>query len=124
MTSTQIQHQVMQGNPTLGTSTVVRPETDSRLDQLAAEYAALEPLAKQYAARLKEITDGIKAELATAAPGETEVLLASTYLAKPLQLQAVESWRLDSKALKAAQPQTWVTYAKKSTSWRLAPVAG
>lgn len=124
MTSTQVRHEVTAPNPDLGTSTVVKPEPDSRLDQLAAEYAALEPLAKQYAARLKEITDGIKSELATAAPGQTEMLLTSSYLAKPLQLQAVTKWTLDTKALKATDPETYVRWAKRSTSWTLRALAG
>jgi hypothetical protein len=97
----------------------VRPEPDTRLDQLAAEYAALAPLAKEYNDRLNEIKDGIKAELANAAPGATKVLLTSSYLEKPLQLSARSEWRLDSKRLKAEHPATWVEYAKQTTSWRL-----
>lgn len=97
----------------------VAPEPDSRLDQLAAEYAALKPLADEYATRLKEITDGIKVELANAAPGAEKVLLHSSYLAQPLQMSHRVEWRIDSKRLKAEDPATWVAYAKQIPSWRL-----
>lgn len=97
----------------------VVPEPDTRLDQLAAEYAAIKPLADEYKARLDEITNGIKAELARAAPGETKVLLHSSYLAKPLQLSHRLEWRIDSKKLKSEDPVTWVAYAKQTSSWRL-----
>lgn len=128
MTSTQTPastpHEVKPANPTLGTATVVKPQPDSRLDQLAAEYAALKPLADEYAARLKAITDGLKRELTTAAPGQTEVLLTSSYLVAPLQLQAVTKWALDTKALKAKDPETYVRWARQSTSWTLRALAG
>jgi hypothetical protein len=107
-----------QASPPAVTPTI-SPEPDTRLDQLAAEYAALKPLADEYAARLESIKDGIKAELAAAAPGATKVLLACIYLEKPLQLVARTSWRVDMKKLKAEQPETYVRYAVQSTSWSL-----
>lgn len=100
----------------------VQPPADSRLDQLTAEYVALKPLADEYAARLKAITDGIKAELSTAAPGATKVVLHSSYLEKPLQLSARAEWRLDSKRLKRDKPEIWVDFAYQQTSWRLEQV--
>lgn len=107
--------------PTPSPTVLVSPTPDSRLDQLAAEYAALKPLADEYAERLKTITDGIKTELTTAAPGSTSVVLNSTYLAKPLRLAAVTSMRFDSTRLKKEHPEVWSMFAKPSTSWRLAP---
>lgn len=100
----------------------VVPEPDTRLDQLAAEYAALKPLADEYAARLKAITDGIKAELSTAAPGETKVLLHSSYLAKPLQLSARFERRVNAKKLQAELPDIYEQYAPLGAHWRLEQV--
>lgn len=104
--------------------TTVTPPPDSRLDQLAAEYAALKPLADEYAERLKTITDGIKAELTTAAPGATSIVLSSSYLSRPLRLQAVTRMQFDSTRLKKEHPEVWQLFAKASTSWRLAPTEG
>lgn len=108
----------------LWTAPVVRPEPDTRLDQLAAEYAALKPLADEYRARLETIVSGIKTELAQLHPGETEVLLVGSTVPTPLRLQAVTQWRLDTKKLKAEQPNIYVRFAKQSTSWRLDQVKG
>lgn len=102
---------------------VVNPEPNSRLDQLAAEYALLKPQLEELTELVKGLTDGIKRELSTAHPTATDILLTSPHLRAPLQLQAVTSWRLDSKTLKTDQPETWVRYAKQSTAWRLAPLA-
>lgn len=102
----------------------VRPEPESRLEQLTARYdraKAEEKAAKQAA---EEITSAIKAELARLHPGATEVLLSSPFLAAPLQLQAVTSWRFDSTRCKAEHPEVYAAFAKQSTSWRLAPLAG
>lgn len=103
---------------------VVNPAKDSRLDQLTAEYALLKPQEKATAERLKHLTTAMKTELANLHPGAPEILLTSPHLTAPLQLQAVSSWRLDSTALKREHPTVWVEFAKQSTSWRLAPVAG
>lgn len=110
---------VIPGSPTYGTPPILHPMPDSRLDQLAAEFAALAPHVAEVSARLEEIRTAIKAEMATAAPGQPEVLLRSSHLANVLQLKAVTSTRLDSTALKKADPATWDRWAKPSTSWRL-----
>lgn len=103
---------------------VIKPEQGSRLEQLSAEYdnakAALDTATKA----LKTITDGIKLELATLAPGERAVDLSSEHLARPLRLSAVESWRVDAKKLKAEAPETYVRYAVQSTAWVLKTVNG
>lgn len=101
---------------------VVRPEPDSRLDALAAEYAQLQPQVQALTERLKTVTDGIKTELAMT--GAETTLLASPHLPELLRLSRVMSWRLDSKRLKAEHPQTWAQYARKSLSWRLDRVEG
>ena len=103
---------------------VVRPEQGSRLEQLAAEYDNAKARLEAATKTLKTITDGIKLELATAAPGESSVELASEHLARPLRLIAVQSWRVDAKKLKAEAPETYVRYAVQSTAWVLKAVSG
>lgn len=103
---------------------VVRPDPDTRLDQLAAEYASLKPLADEYAARLKTIIDGIKAELVALHPDQSEITLIGSTVPDALRLEAVTSWRLDSKTFKKDKPEIWVRYAKQSTSWRLSQMKG
>lgn len=103
---------------------VVTPEAESRLEQLSARYDDARQRRDAAEAELKEITDGIKAELSTAHPGAPEVLLNSWALAQPLVLQAVASWRLDTKRIKKEHPDVYAAFAKQTTSWRLAPMAG
>lgn len=117
-------HRVTAPSPTLGTPATVLPQPESRLDQLAARHDAARAAAAAAAEQLKAITDAIKAELTTAAPGQPEILLSSPHLARPLQLLAVTAYRLDARRLKAELPETYVRYEKQSTSWRLAPMTG
>lgn len=97
----------------------VEAQPESRLEQLASLYTQIKPLADQYAAQLKEITDAIKYELAQAAPGSEQVVLNSQYLDKPLRMSHRVEWRLNSKQLKQEDPVTWVKYARQVESWRL-----
>lgn len=93
---------------------------ESRLEALLAQYDLAKAEAEKAAESLKAITDGIKAELAAAAPeGETDIRVDSPDLAQPLRLSAVTSWRVDATKLKAEAPETYVRYAKQSTAWRL-----
>lgn len=99
---------------------VVIPETDSRLEQLTAEWWALKPYVEQMQERLTELTKAIKQEVAAAAPeGASEVVLRSPYLPTPYRLHQVETWRLDTSKLKTQEPVTYARFARKSTSWRL-----
>jgi hypothetical protein len=91
----------------------------SRLDDLLAVYAGLKPRADEITTRLKSVTDAIKTELMTAAPGAQRIDVAHEALAQPLRLSYVESWSLDSKRLKAEDPATYVAYARKGGSWQL-----
>jgi hypothetical protein len=100
----------------------VRAEPASRLEALAAAYADAKPVADAATARLKEITDAIKVELATAAPDAPRVDLLSAVLDAPLRLQAKTGWRLDTKRLKAEAPETYVRYAVQTTTWELRAV--
>lgn len=94
----------------------------SRLSELLAAYAELKPKVDEWADQLTAITDAIKADLQAAAPGATQVEVNHPALAQPLRLSYVESWRLDSKVLKAADPETYVRYAVKGGSWQLRAV--
>jgi hypothetical protein len=101
----------------------VTPEPGSRLEQLAAQYDMAKAEAEKAATDLKAITDAIKLELVNAAPGETSIDLVSDDLVKPLRLVAVTSWRVDATKLKKEAPETYVRYAKQSTSWTLRAVS-
>lgn len=103
-------------------ATLVPYAPDTRLAQLCSQYELAKAEAAKAAESLKAITDGIKAELANAAPGATDVRYESPDLGQALRLTAVESWRVDAKKLKAEAPETYVRYAKKSTAWRLEAV--
>lgn len=93
-----------------------------RLEQLAEEYATAKPAADEAKARLDMITDAIKAELTTAAPGANKVDFNAPGLAAPLRMQARTTWRLDSPRLKADMPELYVRYAKQTSYWDLRAV--
>jgi hypothetical protein len=95
----------------------VRP--GSRLNDLLATYAVLKPQADEVAARLKAVTDGIKTELMASAPEARRIDVDHAALAQPLRLSYVESWRLDTKKLKADDPATYVKYAVQGGKWEL-----
>lgn len=97
--------------------TAVQP--GSRLDDLLAVYAELKPQADEVAARLKAVTDAIKAELMAAAPGATRVDVDHAALPAPLRLSYVESWTLDAKRMKTEAPEVYVAFARKGGSWQL-----
>lgn len=103
---------------------MVRPDPESRLDQLTARYDQVKAQEKEAKAAAEEITTAIKAELARLQPGATEVLLSSPHLAAPLQLQAVSRWTFDSRKCKAEHPQIYAAFARQSTSWTLRALAG
>lgn len=98
---------------------VVAPEGDSRLEQLAAQYDELKAAADEAAKAFDAVKDGIKAELSQLAPGESDVVLTSALLDAPLRMSQRVSWGLNTKALKAEQPELYVKYATQRTSWRL-----
>lgn len=102
---------------------VVQPDAGSRLEQLHAAYESAKAEADGAAERLKAITDGIKLELAKAAPEQPFVELVGP-AGVVLQLTWSESWRVDSRKLKAEDPETYVRYAKKSGSWSLRRAGG
>lgn len=100
-------------------ATQVPATTTRKLAQLHALYAERKAAADEATKQLKAVTDAIKIELTTAAPGQTRIELVGKN-GPPLGLSYVETWRLDSTRLKREQPETYVLYAKQSGSWRLA----
>ena len=99
-------------------TTVITSPSD-RLRHLQAAYVEAKRRADEAAEQLKAVTDGIKAELVLQAPEADRVTLPADGLAPALRLARVESWRIDTAKLKAEQLETYVRYAKKSTSWTL-----
>lgn len=95
------------------------PEPGSRLEDLLVTYAHLKPQVDELAARLKGITDAIKAELTAALPGAQQIDVTHEALPVPLRLSYVESWRLDAKRLKTEAPAVYVAYAVKGGRWEL-----
>lgn len=103
--------------------TELTPAPNSRLSQLCAEYATVEPEAYRMNNRLEELRSAIKAELSQALPdGDHAIILNNEYLAQPLRLRSEQAWRLDTKAFKAAHPHLYVEFAVKGTSWKLEKV--
>jgi len=113
-----------QPSPPADAAPVLRPTEGSRLDALLARYADLKPQVEDLKEQLETLTTAIKAEAVTAVPDTPAITLSTPHLAHLLEVTYRESWRLDSKRLKADDPTTWVRYAKRSGSWRLDPVKG
>lgn len=101
----------------------VAPRSNSRLAQLHATYYELKAAVDAATERFKAVSDAIKVELNQAAPDSRRVDLVGKS-GPPLRLGYSESWRVDSTRLKREAPEVYVAYAKKSGSWRLAPVRG
>lgn len=87
----------------------------SQLADLAALYPELKAAADAATERLKAVTDAIKHELSKIPADRVEL----RHPAIRLTLSRVESWRLDTKRLKAERPETYVEYARKSESYVL-----
>jgi hypothetical protein len=97
---------------------LVQGSSNERLAQLHAQYLETKAQADEWAARAKGLSDAIKSELTQAAPDALKVELV-TEGHRPLRLTYRESWRLNTSKLKAEDPQTYVAYAVKSSSWTL-----
>lgn len=100
----------------------VPSKTSPKLAQLHAMYAPAKAKADAAAEELKTVTTAIKAELAAIAPGQPKVDLVGEGC-PPLGLRHVESWRIDSRRLKAVDPETYARYAKRSETWALKPLS-
>jgi hypothetical protein len=97
----------------------VRPEPGSRLESLADRYERIKDKTQEDAAELDDVVKAIKAELANAAPGKTNILLDSPLLSVPLRMLGVVSRRMNVRALQKDYPQVYRDYSSESTSWRL-----
>lgn len=100
----------------------VAPTRSSRLEHLHSIYADAKAKKDGATEDFQAVVDAIKAELNAAAPGQERIELIGT-AGPPLRLTTVESWRVDSRKLKAEAPETYVRYAKKSLSQTLKVVA-
>lgn len=102
----------------------ITAEPGSRLEQLQEARAALKASVDAGQVELKNLTDAIKVELTQLAPGHRKITLQGTASAPALSLTYVESWRLNTKALKAdpVGVQYYAKYAEQSGSWVLKDV--
>lgn len=107
--------------PEQPTTYTIDPGT--RLVDLLAAYAELKPRADEATARLKAVTDAIKAELTAAAPGATRMRVGCADLPQDLQLTYVQRWRVDAKRLKEENPALYVAYAVQDNRWELRAVS-
>jgi len=91
-----------------------------RLRQLAAMYDQAKRAADEAAAALKEITDGIKAEVRRLHPESEDFTITSGALAHPLTLQRVVSRRFDTAGAKRVlTAEQYDSLCKDSEAWVL-----
>lgn len=95
----------------------------SRLRELHAAYSDLKAAADEANARLKVCTDAIKSELSSVNGEAPKIELRAEGL-PTLAMTYVERWTLDSKKLKAENPETYVRYARKGGAWTLRTLSG
>jgi hypothetical protein len=102
--------------------TTVQPLPESRLDQLCAELASVEPEYDRVKARYDELRNAIKTEMAAQAKAGQELMyLQSAYL-PPMQYKCYAEWRVDMKALKSGDPEIYVKHAVRKYVWKLEKV--
>lgn len=102
---------------------VVTPPPETRFEQLVSLWAELKPQLDALQSRVNELSTGIKNEAMRSAPeGSAEVILRHPALPHPYRVYPREEWRLDSKGLKEKDPETYVRWARKRTTWRMDPV--
>jgi hypothetical protein len=99
----------------------VQPTEGSRLEGLQTLYDDAKKRAEAAVAEFEEVRDGLKAELtALQLPeGTNRVVLQGGNGRVPLVLKWKTSFRLDSRALKAADPGTYVKYGRSVGYWQL-----
>lgn len=125
MTAQPTEQPVIEPAPHVVNLASVRAE---RLADLHARYADAKANADAANEALDALKSALKAELAqtaalTGGEGATRIDLIGPD-GPALRLTYVESWRIDSRRLKAQDPETWVRYAKQSGSWALKPLGG
>lgn len=122
-TSAQLHEALMEQIDDSSQAYTVVAQADTKLAQLQAAYPDAKAAADAAAATLKAITDGIKFELSQAAPDQTRIELTGT-AGPTLRLAYSERWTLDSKRMKAEDPETYVRFARKGGAWSLTKVKG
>ena len=96
----------------------VQPLEAPLLVEARARYAEAKEAADAAAETLKGATSKLKAAITEASGGAYRTVLNVPGF-KPVNLTYVESWRIDTKRLKAEQPALYVDYAERSGAWRL-----
>lgn len=91
----------------------------SRLEQLLAQYESAKAEAAEAADKFDAVTKAIKGELTRMHPGQPVVRLTGAPGMPQLIMRWKQSWRLDSKRLKAEQPELYVRYAVRGGTWEL-----
>ncbi len=91
----------------------------SRLEELLASYEVAKAAAEAAAGRFKAVTDGIKAELASANPGVPDITLGGAPGMPRLRMTWKRPWRVDEKRLKAEDPALYVRYAVRGGHWEM-----
>lgn len=95
--------------------------TDPELDALYAEYNKLKPTFDELKERFEAVKQAIKVKLTAANPGQTRIDIDHPALAAPLKLIYVPRWDLNTKRMKAEDPELYVRYAEKGGRWELRP---
>src|SRR5690348_12182910 len=103
---------------------VITPLPGSLLEDLLSQEHAAEAAAKEAADRLKSTRDQIKAELTQAHPGIGLFRIAGSPHRPAKNLTWVSTVRLNTKRLKAEQPEVYVEYAEFGGNWVLSPARG
>lgn len=104
----------------------VVPVPGSRLEQLVGRYELLKARAQAAKDEFEACTDGIKAEVTGAYPGQASFVIAGSPHWPALKLNGSFPWRLNTKLLKEAEPRTYVRFAERSQNirWELRPQDG
>lgn len=103
---------------------VIRAQPGSRLEALAQTYDDVKKRADALNEQLEAYKTSLKTELRALAPNASDIYLSVEGLDQLLRLHAKSTWRVDVKGLKAADPHTYVRWAKQGTSWELQQVNG
>ena len=102
----------------------ITPVPGSLLDELLSQQHAARAAADEAAGRVKALTDRIKAELTLAHPGVAGFEIAGTPHRPPLTMSWVQTIRLDTRAMKEQEPETYVRFALFGGRWELRPARG
>jgi len=102
----------------------VTPVPGSLLDDLLGQEDAAEAAAREAADRLRSLRDRIKAELTQAHPGVAKFDIAGTPHRPAKSMTWVDTVRLDTRAMKEREPETYVRYAVFGGRWELRTARG